>query len=299
MKKYWKIIESGQRSDIEKLIYELNISYVLGNLLIQRGINNYELAREFFRPDLENLHDPFLMKDMEVAINRLDEAMLKGEKIMVYGDYDVDGTTSVALTYSFLHRIYSNIDYYIPDRYSEGYGISTKGIDYASEQRVSLIIALDCGIKANEKISYAKSKGIDFIICDHHTPGEKIPDALAVLDPKRPDCPYPYKDLSGCGVGFKLLQALSLRRNIPPEELLEYIDLVAVSIASDIVPITGENRILTHFGLKKLQENPSKPSNAWPVSMTDPFLLRMLFSVSDRGSMQPDVWNRENRQSTC
>ncbi len=257
MEKYWKIKESGKRSDIDKLIYELNISYVLGNLLIQRGITNYEQAREFFRPSLDNLHDPFLMKDMSSAVIRLDEAMLNGEKILIYGDYDVDGTTSVALVYSFIRKIYSNVDYYIPDRYSEGYGISTRGIDYGAEHKVSLIIALDCGIKAVEKINYAQSKGIDFIICDHHTLGEKLPDAIAVLDPKRPNCPYPYKELSGCGVGFKLLQAFSIRRNIPFEELLQYIDLVAVSIASDIVPITGENRILTFFGLKKLQDNPS------------------------------------------
>ena len=256
MEKYWKIKESGKRTDIEKLIYELNISYVLGNLLIQRGIVNYEQAKEFFRSSLENLHDPFLMKDMDAAVERLDTAIENGEKILIYGDYDVDGTTSVALTYSFLRKVYSNVDYYIPDRYSEGYGVSIKGIDYAADHHISLIISLDCGIKAIEKIQYAKSKGIDFIICDHHTLGEKLPDAVAVLDPKRPDCPYPFKELSGCGVGFKLLQAFSTRRNIPPDELLEYIDLVAVSIASDIVPIIGENRILTYFGLKKLQENP-------------------------------------------
>lgn len=256
MEKYWKIKESGKRTDIEKLIYELNISYVLGNLLIQRGIVNYEQAKEFFRSSLENLHDPFLMKDMDAAVERLDTAIENGEKILIYGDYDVDGTTSVALTYSFLRKVYSNVDYYIPDRYSEGYGVSVKGIDYAADHHISLIISLDCGIKAIEKIQYAKSKGIDFIICDHHTLGEKLPDAVAVLDPKRPDCPYPFKELSGCGVGFKLLQAFSTRRNIPPDELLEYIDLVAVSIASDIVPIIGENRILTYFGLKKLQENP-------------------------------------------
>lgn len=256
MEKYWKIRESGKRSDIEKLICDLNISYVLGNLLIQRGITNYEQAREFFRPSLENLHDPFLINDMEEAVDRLDDAILNGEKILIYGDYDVDGTTSVALVYSFLKKIYSNVDYYIPDRYAEGYGISFKAIDFAASQKVTLIIALDCGIKAVEKINYANNKGIDFIICDHHTPGDKLPDAVAVLDPKRSDCRYPYKDLSGCGVGFKLLQAFSIRRNIPGDELMEYIDLVAVSIASDIVPITGENRILTYFGLKKLQENP-------------------------------------------
>jgi len=256
MKKYWKIKESGQRSDIDKLVYELNISHVLGNLLLQRGITNFEHAREFFRPSLENLHDPFLMKDMDAAVRRLDDAVLRGEKILIYGDYDVDGTTSVALVYLFLKKLYNNIDYYIPDRYSEGYGISIKGIDYAFDNKISLIIALDCGIKAVEKIRYAKSKGIDFIVCDHHTLGDKLPGAIAVLDAKRPDCSYPYKELSGCGVGFKLLQAFSTHRNIPPGELLEYIDLVAVSIASDIVPITGENRILTFFGLQKLQDNP-------------------------------------------
>jgi single-stranded-DNA-specific exonuclease len=256
MEKYWKIKEKGSRNDVDKLVYELNINYVLANLLVQRGISNYERAREFFRPSLENLHDPFLMKDMEAAVNRLDEAITGKEKILIYGDYDVDGTTSVALTYSFLRKRYENIDYYIPDRYTEGYGISSRGIDYAAEHHISLIIALDCGIKANEKISYAKNKNIDFIICDHHTPGNTLPEAVAVLDPKRADCNYPYSELSGCGVGFKLLQAFSKKNNVPDEELLEYIDLVAVSIASDIVPITGENRILTHFGLKKLEENP-------------------------------------------
>jgi len=256
MNKYWKIKEKGLRSDIEKLVYDLNISQVLANLLVQRDISSMEAAEEFFRPQLENLYDPFLMKDMDIAIDRLVEAIKTGEHILIYGDYDVDGTTSVALTYSFLRNIYENIDYYIPDRYSEGYGISTNGIDYASQNNITLIIALDCGIKAVEKIDYAKSKGIDFIICDHHTPGDKLPEAQAVLDPKRFDCPYPFKELSGCGVGFKLLQAFSIRHNLPFENLINYIDLVAVSIASDIVLITGENRILTYYGLKKLEENP-------------------------------------------
>jgi single-stranded-DNA-specific exonuclease len=256
MDKYWKIKENGLRTDVDKLVYELNINHVLANLLVQRGIFTFDAARDFFRPEMKNLHDPFLMKDMEAAVNRLNEAISANQKILVYGDYDVDGTTSVALTYSFIRKRYSNIDYYIPDRYSEGYGVSFKGIDYASDHQVSLIIALDCGIKAMEKVSYAKSKGIDFIICDHHTPGDSLPEAIAVLDPKRSDCQYPFPDLSGCGVGFKLLQAFSIRNNIPSDELLEYIDLLAVSIASDIVPITGENRILTHFGLKKLEENP-------------------------------------------
>ncbi len=256
MKKYWKIKEKASRSDIDKLVYDLNISQVLANLLVQRNIATMEDAKEFFRPELENLHDPFLMKDMDIAIDRLEKAIKNSEHILVYGDYDVDGTTSVALTYSFLRRSYENIDYYIPDRYSEGYGISTNGIDYAFQNKVTLIIALDCGIKAVKKIDYAKSKGIDFIICDHHTPGEKLPDAKAVLDPKRSDCPYPFKELSGCGVGFKLMQAFAIRRKIPFEELINYIDLVAVSIASDIVSITDENRILTYYGLKKLEENP-------------------------------------------
>lgn len=256
MEKYWKIKENSLRTDVDKLVYELNINYVLANLLIQRGISNYEQAKEFFRPSLENLHDPFLMKDMNAAVDRLNEAINKNQKILIYGDYDVDGTTSVALTYSFLRRRYENIDYYIPDRYSEGYGVSIKGIDYASEHHISLIIALDCGIKAVEKISYANKKGIDFIICDHHTPGEKLPDAVAVLNPKRLDCSYPFSELSGCGVGYKFMQAFSKKNNIPTEELLEYIDLLAVSIASDIVSITGENRIFTYFGLKKLEENP-------------------------------------------
>lgn len=256
MKKYWKIKEKGKRTDVEKLAYELNISHVLANLLVQRSITSFEGAKEFFRPNLDDLHDPYLMRDMDKAIDRLDTAFKQGENILVYGDYDVDGTTSVALTYSFIRKLYKKVDYYIPDRYSEGYGVSYKGIDYAADQKVSLIIALDCGIKAVEKIDYAKEKGIDFIICDHHTPGSKIPDAAAVLDPKQSDCPYPFKELSGCGVGFKFLQAYCIRKSIPSEELYFYLDLVAVSIASDIVPIVGENRILTYFGLKKLEDSP-------------------------------------------
>jgi single-stranded-DNA-specific exonuclease len=256
MEKYWKIKECSNKAEIDKLAAELNIESVMTNLLVQRGITNFELAKAFFRPSLENLHDPFLMKDMDAAIDRLDAAIEKGERILIYGDYDVDGTTSVALTYSFLRKFYNNLDYYIPSRYAEGYGVSFQGIDYASEHKITLIIALDCGIKAMEKINYAKEKNIDFIICDHHTPGKVLPEAAAVLDPKRADCKYPFKDLSGCGVGFKLLQAFSIRNNIPFEELTSYFDLLAVSIASDIVPIIDENRIFTYFGLKKLQENP-------------------------------------------
>ncbi len=256
MDKYWKIKEGGRKTEIDKLVYELNIHHVLANLLVQRGIKTFDEARDFFRPSLTNLHDPFLMKDMDKAVDRLETAIHNNEKILVYGDYDVDGTTSVALMYSFLKKLYRNMDYYIPDRYTEGYGISMRGIDYAAEQKISLVIALDCGIKAVEKIDYARQKGVDFIVCDHHTPGKTIPRAVAVLDPKREDCSYPYKDLSGCGVGFKLIQAYSQKNDLPFESITEYLDLLAVSIASDIVPITGENRILTYFGLKKLSEAP-------------------------------------------
>ncbi len=232
------------------------LNETLANLLAQRGIKTYEEAETFFRPSLDKLHDPFLMKDTDKAVSRLSKAILQNEKILIYGDYDVDGTTSTALVYSFLKKYVKQIDYYIPDRYSEGYGISYKGIDFAEKNNFSLVIALDCGIKANKKIDYANQKNIDFIICDHHTPGDKIPDATAVLDPKRPDCSYPDKNLSGCGVGFKFLQAFSESQQIPFDELLEFIDLVAVSIASDIVPVVGENRILAYYGLKKLNSNP-------------------------------------------
>ncbi|RLD56948.1 MAG: single-stranded-DNA-specific exonuclease RecJ, partial [Bacteroidetes bacterium] len=217
---------------------------------------NYEDAKQFFRPDLSQLHNPFLMKDMEMAVGRLEIAIKNNEKILVYGDYDVDGTTAVATVYSFFKKIHSNIDYYIPDRYTEGYGISYKGIDYAVDNNVSLIIALDCGIKAVEKVDYANEKNVDFIICDHHTPGDMLPEAVAVLDPKRSDCEYPFKELSGCGVGFKLIQAFAERNKISDEKVFSLLDMVAVSIASDIVSITGENRVLAHYGLKKLNSNP-------------------------------------------
>ncbi|MHB9056935.1 MAG: single-stranded-DNA-specific exonuclease RecJ [Paludibacteraceae bacterium] len=249
---------TDEQNEIKKrLAHELSISPVLAEFLVQRGIVTFDAARSFFRPDLSNLHDPFLMKDMRQAVDRLTKAMQKNEKILIYGDYDVDGTTSVSLVYRFLVRFYSNIDFYIPDRYNEGYGISIKGIDFASENNFSLIIALDCGIKAVEKVKYAKSLGIDFIICDHHNPDDEIPPAVAVLDPKRPDCTYPYKHLSGCGVGFKLMQAFSVENNISFDLLVPHLDLLALSIASDIVPITGENRILAFFGLKQINSNPS------------------------------------------
>ncbi|MDD4198368.1 MAG: single-stranded-DNA-specific exonuclease RecJ [Paludibacter sp.] len=247
-----------EQTDIQKdLSKELNISPILSKLLVQRDIHTFEDARRFFRPDLANLHDPFLMADMDKAVGRLTEAIQDNEKILIYGDYDVDGTTSVSLVYKFIKKFYSNVDFYIPDRYLEGYGISTQGIDFAVDNGIKLIIALDCGIKAIEKITYANEHHVDFIICDHHTPDAELPEAVAVLDPKRADCNYPYKHLSGCGVGFKLLQAFAQRNNIPFSELTPTLDLVALSIASDIVPITGENRILAYYGLKQLNTNPS------------------------------------------
>ncbi|MEG2513900.1 MAG: single-stranded-DNA-specific exonuclease RecJ [Bacteroidaceae bacterium] len=236
---------------------EIGISPILCRLLCKRGINSATEVRNYFRPQLSDLHDPFLMKDMDKAVERLNQALGRKERILVYGDYDVDGTTAVSLVYRFLQQFYSDIDYYIPDRYDEGYGISIKGIDYAVECGVKLIIVLDCGIKAVNEIAYAKEKGIDFIICDHHVPDEILPPAVAILNAKRKDATYPYKHLSGCGVGFKLMQGFAINNDIPFRELTPLLDLVAVSIASDIVPIMGENRILTYHGLKQLNSNPS------------------------------------------
>ena len=257
MNKNWVIKSSGDENIISSLSRDLGIERPLAQLLVQRGITTFKEAKDFFRPDLSNLHDPFLMKDMDVAIQRILDAIQSGEKVLVYGDYDVDGTTAVALVYSFFKDHFKEIDYYIPDRYEEGYGVSVKGIDYASEHGIGLIIALDCGIKAVDKINYAREKGIEFIICDHHNPGDSIPDAVAVLDPKQDGCTYPYKELSGCGVGFKLIQAYGIKTGQASESIYDFLDLVVVSIASDIVPITGENRIMAHFGLKKLNDKPS------------------------------------------
>lgn len=256
MEKRWVLKKQGDSEQIKRLSKELNISEVLTNLLVQRGIYSYDAAKSFFRPELSHLHDPFLMTDMDRAVSRIYKAINRGERILIYGDYDVDGTTSVALVYNFFKQHYDKLDYYIPDRYSEGYGISYKSIDFASTNNFSLIIALDCGIKAIEKIDYARKKHIDFIICDHHRPGEELPKAVAVLDPKRPDCNYPYKELSGCGVGFKLIQAYSSQYQLPFASLKKYLDLVAISIAADIVPITGENRILAFYGLKNINYKP-------------------------------------------
>ncbi len=256
MNKRWVNKDKGDPEIITKLSQELNIDESLSNLLVQRGVTSFDEAKNFFRPQLNQLHDPFLMKDMEKAVKRIELALSHHEKILVYGDYDVDGTTAVALVYTYIKSFYDQLDFYVPDRYSEGYGISYQSIDYAADNGFSLIIALDCGIKAVEKVKYASDKGIDFIICDHHRPGEIIPDAYAVLDPKQEDCNYPYKELSGCGLGFKLAQAFEERNNIAGFELESLLDLVAVSIASDIVPVTGENRILAFYGLKLINSNP-------------------------------------------
>ena len=246
-----------QTEAAKALAKETGISPVLCKLLLERGISSAAEAKRFFRPQLMELHDPFLMRDMDIAVDRLNEAMGRKERILVYGDYDVDGTTAVALVYKFLRQFYSNIDYYIPDRYEEGYGVSEKGVDYAYETGVKLIIVLDCGIKAVNEITYAKEKGIDFIICDHHVPDDVLPPAVAILNAKRADATYPYEHLSGCGVGFKFMQAFAINNGIDFHQLTPLLDLVAVSVASDIVPIMGENRILTYHGLKQLNSNPS------------------------------------------
>ena len=256
--KKWILKDVADGETVARLSSELGIDPVLARLLVQRGIGTFQEARAFFRPSLDNLHDPFLMKDMDKAVERVEAAVRSGEKILVYGDYDVDGTTAVSLVYSFLQRLTRNVDFYVPDRYDEGYGVSYKGIDWAADNGFGLIITLDCGIKANDKVSYAAGKGIDVIVCDHHLPENDLPAAVAVLDPKRSDCGYPFDDLSGCGVGFKLVQAYSQKNGIPFESLIPLLDLLVVSISSDLVSVVGENRILAHFGLKQLNENPRK-----------------------------------------
>jgi single-stranded-DNA-specific exonuclease len=256
LEKKWNIHLAKHAEDISSLQASLAVDETIAKLLSLRGIKSFDDAKTFFRPSLDMLHDPFLMKGMSAAIERIIKAIANHEKVMIFGDYDVDGTTSVALVYSFFRKYIPEMRYYIPDRYAEGYGISFKSIDYAEEHNYSLIIALDCGIKANDKIDYANSKNIDFIICDHHLPGDEIPKAVAVLDPKQHDCPYPYKELAGCGIGFKLAQAFCIQNGIDEQEVFEYLDLVVTSIAADIVPITGENRVLAHFGLKQLNADP-------------------------------------------
>ena len=258
METRWILNKSVDNQQVTEIAKALNIDEHLATLLVQRDITTFDEAKVFFRPSLSQLHDPFLMKDMDQAVDRVVNAINNGEKILIYGDYDVDGTTAVALVYTYLKKFFKKkkIEFYIPDRYDEGYGISFKGIDYAADNDFKLVIALDCGIKAVERIQYANEKGVDFIICDHHRAGDKLPEAVAVLDPKRSDCTYPYKELSGCGVGFKLITALSMRLGLPIEGVYELLDLLAVSIAADIVPITGENRVLAYYGLKQLNKKP-------------------------------------------
>lgn len=252
----WTLKPKPDPEKIRSLSKALNVDGIIASLLIQRGVETFDDAEKFFRPKLTDLHDPYLMRDMQKAVSRIEAAIENQENILIYGDYDVDGTTSVALLSSYLKSYYPNVSTYIPDRYDEGYGISYRGIDFAHDNDFSLIIALDCGIKAIDKVAYASEKNIDFIICDHHRPGKEIPKAVAVLDPKREDCEYPYKELCGCGVGFKLIQALAKRRNLEIDDLMLYLDLVATAIAADIVPITGENRILVYYGLRVINSNP-------------------------------------------
>lgn len=258
METKWILNENADKQKVDSLASALGIDVTLATLLVQRGITTFDEAKVFFRPSLDMLHDPFLMKDMDKAIDRILRAIVNKEKVLIYGDYDVDGTTAVALVYTYLSKFFNKkkIEFYIPDRYAEGYGISYKGIDFAAEKGFSLVIALDCGIKAVEKIQYANEKGVDFIICDHHRADDILPDAVAVLDPKRPDCEYPDKELSGCGVGFKLITALAKQLHKPLEEVFELLDLLAISIAADIVPIVGENRILAYYGLQELNKKP-------------------------------------------
>ena len=284
MQKKWLLKAPPSQTKIQELRSELKIDRIVSSLLLQRGISSFESAQAFFRPKLEDLHNPFLMKDMDLAVSRIETAFIKNEKILLFGDYDVDGTTAVALMYIYLKEQYPNIEFYIPNRYSEGYGISYQGVDYAIKEDISLIISLDCGIKSNDKISYAKENGVDFIVCDHHNPGEKLPDAI-VLDPKRKDCNYPYKELSGCGVGFKLLQALTIELNWDEKQLFENLDLVAISIGADIVQITGENRILCFHGMEKLNKSPRPAfeelfklaNKTFPISLTD-----VVFTIAPR-----------------
>ena len=283
MQKKWHIKTPKDVSVVNDFRSSLKVDPIVAELLLQRGIDSFEAAENFFRPKLEQLHDPFLMADMERAVNRMQEAIEENQKVMLFGDYDVDGTTAVALMYSFLKDT-MQLDFYIPDRYKEGYGLSKEGIEVAKKYNVDLIISLDCGIKAVDKIAYAKTLGIDFIICDHHTPGDTLPDAI-VLDPKRKDCNYPYDELSGCGVGFKLLQGMCEHNNWSTDRLFEHLDLLAVSIGADIVPVTGENRILAYHGMKRLNEHPRNAfkellklaKKQFPVSLTD-----VIFSIAPR-----------------
>ncbi len=266
----WTLQSKPEKEQVQKLQNELQVPEIIATLLVQRGISTYEQAKTFFRPTLNDLHNPYLMKDMDKAVSRIEKAIENGENILVFGDYDVDGTTAVSLVSSYLKSYYPNVATYIPDRYDEGYGISYKGIDYADDNGISLIIALDCGIKSIDHVAYAKERNIDFIICDHHRPGKDLPNAVAVLDPKRDDCTYPYDELCGCGVGFKLIQALAEHRNQSVLDLIPYLDLVATAIAADIVPMTGENRVLAKFGLEVINSNPRPGIKALITSSVRP-----------------------------
>lgn len=309
MQKKWIFKTTKEQETIKTLAKEINVSYPVASLLAQRGISSYDEAKRFFRPEITHLHDPFLIRDMHIAINRIKMAINKNEKVLIYGDYDVDGTSSVAMLYSFLKDKIKHLSYYIPDRYTEGYGVSYQGIDYAANTGCSLIISLDCGIKANEKVDYANNKNIDFIIVDHHEPGDELPLALAVLDPKRTDCNYPFKELSACGVGFKLIHAFSIENHIPFREIEHYLDLVVISIASDIVPLVDENRTLAYYGLKQINKNPRPGLKAIiKVSGTEPGNLKindLVFKIGPRinaagrinqGSLAVDILvsNNEN-----
>jgi single-stranded-DNA-specific exonuclease len=257
MEKRWNILKADEKK-VAALQQSLNIHSVICKILVQHGIDTFDTAKDFFRPQLTSLHDPWLMKDMDKAVERILQAISQNEKILVFGDYDVDGTTSVACMFQFLKKVHSHLDFYIPHRYREGYGVSKAGIDFAKENGFTLIISLDCGIKSVDLIAYAKNIGIDFIVCDHHLPDEVLPPAVAILNPKQTDCNYPYKELCGCGVGFKLISALAPQFNLGDEDVFEFLDLVATAIAADIVPMTGENRVLAYHGLKKANENPNK-----------------------------------------
>ncbi|MFD0834858.1 single-stranded-DNA-specific exonuclease RecJ [Mariniflexile aquimaris] len=280
----WTLKPKPETKKLEALQKALQVDEVIAALLLQRGVETYEEAKAFFRPSLDNLHDPYLMKDMDKAVARIERAFANKENILVYGDYDVDGTTAVALMSSYLKSKYNLVYTYIPNRYDEGYGISYKGINFALENNFTLIIALDCGIKSVDKVAYAKKLGIDFIICDHHRPGDEIPDAVAVLDPKRDDCTYPYKELCGCGVGFKLLQALAQKDGKTIDDLTEYLDLVAAAIGADIVPIDGENRVLAYFGLLVINTNPRPGIKAIldKVEKTELTITDVVFIVAPR-----------------
>ena len=285
MEKKWIVKDEANPPLADQLAEEINVSPALASLLIQRNIRGFDQAKDFFRPSLKNLHDPFLLKDMDHAVRRLVLAIQRNEKILVYGDYDVDGTTSVALVYGFLRSIYSNVAFYIPDRYQEGYGISEKGIDYAAEQDFRLIVSLDCGIRAVRLVNKARKQGIDFIICDHHRPGDELPPAHAIINAKQEGCRYPYKELCGCGVGFKLLHAYCVETKRPTEELYEYLDLVAVAIAADIVPITGENRILAYYGLRQLNRStrPGLKALAEVAGLRSPLTIdSIVFGIAPR-----------------